>query len=615
MKKFVLLIFVNLFSVYAIAQQHIPTYYEMLKNFFTKYNAEAENDNYTTFAKKKDGWYVQQINRLKKDELISEKIFWNIEDGKYRDLSTTYTTTSDSLDFETKLEPYLNYEWYGYDHVAYYGYKGWQHDMINDFGSAGGLTDTMLDGLGRAYGNIAYSYLWYQSGDAYDEKDPLQAKLKRTEFPSEERVEKVMENIDNGIKQFEKLNALNPNYKTLIGNGNIKLFNEYMNGYNQLFMCGYDDKAKKYLEKINLDERYINQAKNYLNSCDRNAILFTYGDNDTYQLWYVQEKLGYRKDVTVINNSLLGLPVYPVLLRKKGLISFSTPESYLQDEASDVAYFQEGKDKSVKPPLTLHEFIKTVYLKKQVFISTFPQSAQAATYFSKKISIPTQLPKTKPASIEMKDYLFINDFLILDIIDNNLLKRPIYFTSRYENFFENYLTQSGIVYKLNLFKNIIADPDPKEIKDLEKFITEKYIPVTSNYNGPLSFVSFDGDNAFAALYFPIIQYYLSKKDKLNAKKWMSQFTATAPGISMEQLPAFRMLSYLAIEAGDKALAKKIIEMDAQYTFDAYQNPSALKGFYSRKRCVDAINQMQSSLQQMSESSDIVAGIYQKLYVE
>ena len=58
-------------------------------------------------------------------------------------------------------------------------------------------------------------------------------------------------------------------------------------------------------------------ARDYLESCAPNAILFTFGDNDTYPLWYAQEVEGVRPDIRIINNSLLGIDWYINQLRYK----------------------------------------------------------------------------------------------------------------------------------------------------------------------------------------------------------------------------------------------------------------------------------------------------------
>ena len=56
-------------------------------------------------------------------------------------------------------------------------------------------------------------------------------------------------------------------------------------------------------------------AKNVLNSCPKDAILFAYGDNDTYPLWYAQEIENVRPDVRVVNTSLIdGAPYISQLL-------------------------------------------------------------------------------------------------------------------------------------------------------------------------------------------------------------------------------------------------------------------------------------------------------------
>ena len=49
-------------------------------------------------------------------------------------------------------------------------------------------------------------------------------------------------------------------------------------------------------------------AYNYINPLDKNAILFVYGDNDTYPLWGLQETENFREDVKIANLTLAASP-------------------------------------------------------------------------------------------------------------------------------------------------------------------------------------------------------------------------------------------------------------------------------------------------------------------
>lgn len=584
------------------AQQAIPAYIDVIKEFCNNYEPSEDAENYTVFAKKKKGWYVLQVNRLQSDRTLEEILFYSFSENKYLNLSKYYTAP-DEVDIDTQLGRFLNkngstWDWYAFERIPYYGYNGWYIDMIKDFGSQKNGTDTLADALGRAYVNLANSFLWYQNGGMYPEYDTLHRKLDRLEYPSATRVNKVKEAIDNAILQFEKLSNINPFYKSPVGNSSLKLFNEYMHGYNQMMMCGNDELATQYINRASLAEPYILQAKNYLNSCDANAILFSYGDNDTYQLWYVQEKYNYRKDVLVINNSLLGLPVYIDMFKRKKLLTLSIPDSFLKYPENDVAYFFKDENAATaKKIIPLNQFLKIIYSKK------YPQSSPAGTYptypYASASITYRILSKNKPDSSIQKtisfnlseNYYFINDIAVFDIVLNNIARRPVYFTTT-QTPFEKKLVQKGIVYKL-ILQNLTATAQNEfEINGLEKFIAETYIPVLSNDS---TLISNDGDNTFFGLFYPIFNYYLEKKDTASFKKWLYKMDAACPAINAAQINVAKSLVYYFVEAGDKTKAVSLTKQYIQWLHDVYTNPKSLTGYYFSYNYIDELTKLKDYL--------------------
>lgn len=333
-------------------------------------------------------------------------------------------------------------------------------------------------------------------------------------------------------------------------------------------------------------------AINYLESCAPNAILFTYGDNDTYPLWYVQEVENIRPDIRVVNLSLFSADWYLRQMKSKVNEAEALPitmadEKFVQGNRDFIRYADYG----------IPEHIELANIM-AILLSDDPQDQQQMQDGSRENFLPTKnfkLTVNKEQVIKNqvvpqdwqdeivdsmtwtynKDYLTKAELAFFDILANNNWERPIYFarTVPTDNYMglDNYLVSEGFTYRLMPVRNQeTADPQMQT----ERINTQAMYDNTINKFvwGNLKDASYLDPESYGMLNlimnnFTTLAETLIKEGRMKeAQEVMARSLATVPEkiyVMRETLQKEAMAEAL-YKVGDTENANKIVNHTADF---------------------------------------------------
>ncbi|WP_276089760.1 DUF2723 domain-containing protein [Pedobacter sp. JY14-1] len=331
-------------------------------------------------------------------------------------------------------------------------------------------------------------------------------------------------------------------------------------------------------------------AVDYLQSCAPNAILFTYGDNDTYPLWYAQEVENVRPDIRLVNLSLFDTDWYINGMKRKmnesePLPISMTPSQYVQG-VRDVMYYQDHKiegnvelkdivdlllsdnqeDKIQRQDGTWDNFIPTKKFKLTVNREDVLKNHAVPAKDSTNI-VPT-LEWTFN-----KNYVTKGTLAMLDILAHNNWKRPIYFASTVPsdqyNGLDNYLYTEGLALRLMPLKVDTVNTQRGDLINTDELynnVMNKFVWGNVKHASYLDPQSADDISIFTNIFNNTITGLLKEGRTADAKKVADRYFEVMPDrfFGMRSTMGAYFLSENLYDMGDTTRANALIEKAAAY---------------------------------------------------
>jgi hypothetical protein len=241
-------------------------------------------------------------------------------------------------------------------------------------------------------------------------------------------------------------------------------------------------------------------GENYLQSVDKDAIIFCNGDNDTFPLWYLQEVEGVRTDVRAVNLSYLATDWYIAQMQRAAYDSKPLP---MHAEALTYAYdkrqygYLAGNITS-DAPVSADELFNNYYNDE-----TYRNNSYGEPLFSNsKVLIPTNVDAAIKAGVipeSMRDMtvdtisidlaavagggMSASQTMIIDLLSSSIAegwKRPVYFaTTIPESLFMGlspYMLNTGMAYQIAPVKSNVeqGQDKPCNTDKMYDIVTKKF---------------------------------------------------------------------------------------------------------------------------------------------